>query len=212
MDMRIDTGATIKALETMRRQLPFATATGLNLLADQFQKVQQESVKRNFTLRQERFILNTVKRFRGVDFATKANLRATVRIDPTRDFLARHEVGGEKVAIQGKPYVAIPLPDLRRTKRGLVPRKMYPSAFKPFTDKGKVAVGAQNTLILPTKGGNRLLVQTRKRGPNKALYLFTPSVHIDPALHFQDNALATARSGWPSAFAQGWTRAMATAR
>lgn len=208
----IDPKRTIASLDKMSRQLPFATATALNLLANQFQRVQQESVRRHFTLRQERFILNTIKRMRGTDFATKQKLQATVRIDPTRDMLARHERGGRKVAIQGKPYVAIPLPDLRRTKRGLVPRKLYPSAFKPFTDKGTVAVGAQNTLILPTKGGNRLLVQTRKRGPNKALYLFTPSVQITPALHFQDNAMATARSGWAAAFKQGWARAVSTAR
>jgi hypothetical protein len=207
----IDTKRTIAGLDRLSRQMPFATATALNLLADQFQRVQQASVKRTFTLRQERFILNTVKRMRGVDFATKQNLRATVRIDPTRDQLARHEKGGLKTAIQGKPYVAIPLPDLRRTKRGLVPRKLYPSAFKPFTDKGTVTTGAQDSMILPTKGGNRLLLQ-RKAKRNLALYLFVPSVQITPALHFQDNALATARSGWPSAFAQGWARAVATAR
>jgi hypothetical protein len=207
----VNTGATIKGLNTLSRQMPFATATALNLLADQFQRVQQESVRRNFTLRQERFILNTIKRLRGTDFATKQKLQATVRVDPTRDHLARHEKGGIKTAIQGKPYVAIPLPDLRRTKRGLVPRKLYPSAFKPFTDKGKVTVGAQDSMILPTKSGNRVLLQ-RKAKHNLALYLFVPSVQITPTLHFQDNAIATARSGWAQAFKQGWHRAMSTAR
>ena len=199
------------------KQYPFAASTALNALANAGQRAQREVTQREFTLRQATFILNTIKRLPGEDFATKQKLSAGYRIDPRRDFLAKFEAGGEKHAIQGKAYVAVPLPDLRRTKKGLVPRNLYPAAFKPYADQPSgITLGQQRTFIVPTKKGNRVLLQrfggSRGRKGLRALYLFVPSVHIDPILHFQRTAEAVARSSWPRLFAEALDNALRTAR
>jgi hypothetical protein len=215
--VRLDFTAAAKALEQTERQYPFAASLALNNLANAGQQAQRVLVRREFTLRQETFILNTIKRFPGEDFATKRKLSAGYRVDPRRDFLAKFEAGGEKHAIQGKSYVAVPLPDLRRTKKGLVPRSLYPSKFKPFADQASgISLGQQRTFIVPTKKGNRVLLQrfggTRGRRGVRALYLFVPSVHIDPTLQFQQTAETVARSEWPRLFADALAHALETAR
>jgi hypothetical protein len=203
-------------LAAFARTLPRVTASALNTLSNAGQNRQREVTKTAFTLRQEQFILRTIYRMPQEDFATPQKLSAGYRIDPRRDYLAKFEKGGTKHAIQGKDYVAIPLPDLRRTKRGLVPRKLIPSAFKPWIDKGAVAFGAQRTFIVPTKSGNRVLLQqyggSRGKHGVRALYLFVPSVHIDPLLHFEETARAVARSQWPKIFAEAWTQALRAVR
>ena len=200
---------------TVLKQIPYAAAQALNDTAKDFQVVERQHVDRTMTVRQRTFILNTVKIERG-DFATKDKLAVTVQIDPTRNQLAKFEEGGEKHSIQGKHYVAILLPDIRRTKRGLVPRRFYPSAFKPFVDAGTHVKGEQRSFIVPTKSGNRLLLQRYggKRGRHgvRALYLFVPSVHIDAVLDFLDNAKAVATSAWPANFNRRFLAALRTAK
>jgi hypothetical protein len=192
-------------------------SVALNNLANIAQRVTQETVMQNFTVRQKPFILNTIKRQRPVDFATKQNLVSAVRVDQTRDFLAKFERGGEKHAIQGKPYVAVPSKDIRRNKRGLIPRNLMPSAFKPFTDHASgLTTGQERTFIVPTKSGNRLLLQryggARGKHGIRALYLFVPEVHIPAILHLHDNAIEVARSSWPTVMREAWAFAMRTAR
>ncbi len=217
MNIRMDAGATVRGLDNFAKQFAYATVRGLNALANAGQTAQREMVKREFTLRQEAFILRTIYRMPSEDFATKQKLSAGYRIHPDRDILAKFESGGEKVAIQGKPYVAIPLPDLRRTKKGLVPKTMRPKALGPFTDKGEIAYGQKRTFIVPTRNDkNRLMLQrfggTRGKHGLRALYLFVPSVHIDPMLHFQETARHVAETQWPRIFAQELEAALRTAR
>jgi hypothetical protein len=214
--IRVDIAATQKALNNLSKQLPFAVSLGLNRLANAGQKAQRDHTRQAFVLRREKFILDTIKRMPGEDFATKQKLSAGYRIDPSRDYLAKHEHTHEKHAIQGKPYVAVPLPDLRRNKKGLVPKSLMPSAFKPWTDSGSVAEGAKRTFIVPTKSGNRVLLQrfggTRGKHGVRALYLFVPSVHIDARLQFEQTARAVAQSQWPRIFADAWAQALRTAK
>lgn len=200
---------------TVLKQIPYAAAQALNDTAKDFQQVERQHVDQAMTVRQRTFVLNTVKINRG-DFATRDKLSVFIQIDPTRNQLAKFEAGGEKHSIQGKPYVAIPTPDIRRTKRGLIPRRFYPSAFKPFVETGNQVKGQERTFIVPTKGGNRLLLQRfgGKRGRHgvRALYLFVPSVHIDAILDFLDNAKAVAKSAWPANFQRRFLAALRTAK
>ena len=78
---------------------------------------------------------------------------------PEPRLLGKARGRGEKHAIKGKPYIAVPLPDLSRTKRGLAPKNLMPSAFKPWKDSGSIAEGSKRTFIVPTKAGNRVLLQ-----------------------------------------------------
>lgn len=217
IDVQVNLAPALRAINAVLKQLPFATAQALNQTANDFQRVEQEAVLRNFTVRQRSYILNSIKRNRGQDFATKDHLVAVVRIDPQRNQLAKFETGGMKVAIQGKPFVAIPLPGIKRTKRDLVPRRLYPSAFKPFIDlPGDRAKGQERTFIVPTKGGDRILLQrfggTRGKQGVRALYLFVHEVKIDDRLHFHENAVAVARASWAPNFRTAWVQALRTAR
>lgn len=217
MQVRSNISQVQAGVRNLMRQVPFVNSLALNLVANDFQKAEQQSIQRNFTLRQPNYVLNTVKRKPGVDFATKENQTAAVRIDETRDVLAKHETTHEKVAIQGKPYVAVPSTELRRNKRGLIPKKFFPSSFKPFVDHPSgITTGEDRTVIVPTKGGNRLLLQrfggSRGKHGSRALFLFVPSVTIHERLHFYANAIATARSAWGPAVRQVWQRAIRTSR
>lgn len=201
-----------RLMKSYEKQARYAAMQTVNDLANDFQRAEQEGVRQRFTLRQPRFILNTIKRERA-DWATRDNLRAAVRIDPQRDQLARHEEGGEKTSIQGKPYVAVPSPELRRTKRGLIPRRLYPSAFKPFVDlPSGITKGQQRSFIVPTDNGNRLLIQRTGKRTTKARYLFVPSVTIPPRLEFEQTAREVARSAAGPAFRRRFIAALRTAR
>ena len=63
--IRVDTTKTVKALNAMSRQLPIAVSLGLNRLANAGQKAQRDHPRQAFTLRKERFILDTIKRMPG---------------------------------------------------------------------------------------------------------------------------------------------------
>ncbi len=223
IDVHVDDRLVKAALRTLHGdQVPFALSRAINDTAKDFQQAERQRVKEKFTLRQERFILNTVKINRG-DFASKRNLRAIVGIDPQRDQLAKRERGGFKSSVAGKPFVAIPSRDIRRTKRGLVPRSLYPAAFKPFTRATNLRsfggrqvtnVGQKGTFFVKLSGGRRLLLQRtgKKRTSVRALYLFVRATKLDRRLGFHDTARKTVEAKFSPNFARAFAEAVRTAR
>ena len=218
---RINTSQALRVIPAVLRQTIYSARDAINDTAKDFQRAEQQRVLHEFTVRQRAFILNTIKVGPG-GFAKANRLSVIMQIDPARDELAKFEHGGRKVALQGKPYVAIPTKEIRRTKRGLIPRSLYPSAFKPYAEASNTrnhhsqVVGQQRTFFITTKGGNRLLLQryggTRGRHGLRALYLFVPSVPIDDRLEFVATARAVAASAYAPAFRRAFARNVSSAR
>lgn len=212
--VRVDVSQALKLTQKVLKQLPFATRDAINATAKDFQKAEQNLVLREFDVKQRDFILNSIKVGPG-GFARANKLSVTMEINPDRNQLAKWEAGGVKQSIAGKAYVAIPSHDIKLTKRGLVPRSLYPGTFGPFTNVdrgGLLATGQKGSFIVMSKAGFPILLQ--RVGSNlRAIAIYKPEVNLGPArLHFLQTAKATAASAWPVNFRKAWVQNIATAR
>jgi len=215
VQVKVDLAGAIKLARTVLRQLPYSLRDALNDTAKDFQRAEQNLVLREFNVTQPTFILNSIKVGRD-GFARANKLFVTIEINPERNQLAKFERGGVEQSIAGKRYLAIPSRDVKLTKRGAVPRSLYPGRFGPFTDvdRGSVlATGQDRTFIVRSKSGIPVLLQRTGKGKVRAIAIYKPEVNLGPGrLHFLQTAEATARSAWKPNFTRAWARNIATAR
>lgn len=197
-DIQVDAKDVIQGLKGLEGQMRFAMSKALNDTANDAQRAIQDSLSQRFTLRRPEFIKRTIKRERK-DMATKDNLVAVVRIDPTRDVLAKFEDGGTKTPTSGKA-IALPTEAVRRTKAQIITKTQRPKALLA---SGKAF----------SKGG-RLLMKIG-RGVGAALrtaYVFKASVKIPKRLGFVDTANAAVDANWVRRAEAAIARAIATMR
>ncbi len=145
-----------EALAEIGRQAPFAMAKTLNATANAAQEAVREGLesKGAFTLRRPEFVLRTIYRKPGQDFASKKNLRAVVRVHPERDFLAQHEEAGRKVPTSGRT-VAIPLDAVKPTESSVVPRRLRPSALRSNAQVRRITTPSGEYLVRNRFGRGR---------------------------------------------------------
>lgn len=112
IDVRSDIDKVVKMLDGFESdQLPFATSKALNTTAFEAMAEVIEEMPTRFTLRRN-WILKGVR----VLQSSKTNLR-TIIYDRDK-FMAKQETGGIQVNLNGKKYLAVPMPDLKRTGGG----------------------------------------------------------------------------------------------
>ena len=122
-----------KVLEGLGRQIPYARELLLNRLANAAQAETRRGIEARFILRRKDFVLKTIYRKPGEDFATKTEGVAAVRVRDTPqgksvpDFLAKFEQGGDKRPRQGT-NIAIPV-NARRNKSDIVTTANRPQAI-----------------------------------------------------------------------------------
>lgn len=177
------------ALTEIGRQAPFAMAKALNATANAAQTDVRNKLGsgRQFTLRRRDFVLRTIYRQPGQDFATKGVLRAVVRVHPEDDFLAQHEEAGRKVATSGRS-VAVPLYGVKPTEETVVPTRLRPSALLSDPRVRRVKTPTGDYLVRNVSGRGR----GRLRGwRTEFLYRLQPSVPLRPRLGFIANATET---------------------
>lgn len=153
-----------------------ALAYALNQTANDVQTKIQAGLRSRFTLRRDTFVQRTIYRQPGVDFATKDELRAGVRVHPTRDFLAQHEEGGQKAARDGG-MVAIPLKAVQPSPLVVVPKRLRPSGMREDQRVSKVVLPTGTFLVRHTKSKG-------KEGRSEFLYELKRSVPLRPRLGF----------------------------
>lgn len=209
--------------EVQEKQVPFATAKGLNLVATDFQLVQRQHMAEIFTIRRQQWVDRSVK---IEHFATKAEPWATIAISPPgggkADILSKFEDDTEKTA-RGSHGVAIPF-DVRRTKSDIIQNAQRPKALHLHAEGGRV-VGDKGTFIVKLNDGRELLLQRKdlgKRAAGKAgrgtqeratlLYIFEQHVRINPNLHFLPNADRVVGERWDARFTEAWRLAVESAR
>lgn len=182
INVQVDEKAVVDALKAFEKQIPFAMSKALNDTANDAQKAIQDSLQQRFTLRRPDFIKRTIKRNRE-DFATKTKLEAVVRIDPTRDMLAKFEDGGTKTPRSGAA-IAIPTENVRRTKAQIVSESQRP--------KWLIATGKGISY-----GGKLLLKKGRGRGARLLVgYIFKKAVRIPRSLGFVATATTAVDRHW----------------
>jgi len=200
MNPTVDVIGTVEAaamFAEVGRQLPFAAAQTLNGLANGTQALTRDDVRGDFVLRKPTFILNTIYRKPGEDFANKSNLLAAVRVDDRRDLLAKFETGGTKQNPDHR--IAIPLA-VRRNKRDIVTAANRPAAL---LQKPRVAI--VRNVIRQTIGKGRAAA-------TRVLYLLRPSVTIPDKLNMRENAETIATRDFERIAGAAIDKALATAR
>jgi hypothetical protein len=200
----------------LRSQLPFATAVAINDTINQVQTAVQKTLSAEFTLRRESFIKQSV--FIGPsDRATKDRLAGTVRIDPSRNFLAKFEDGGQKTSVTGK---SLPIPILREDNPSLIVGRGDPLSvamllasiqlnkgkvlhFGDLHRKGEVKIKLDPNRVFLIKNSKGTFILQRV-GPgsagNRVLYWFRKEVPIPANLHFESTAMSTAVERWAPNF------------
>lgn len=191
---------SFRVLGEIAKEIPFAASVGLNRTADEAQQAIRASLSQHFTLRRRAFVESTIYRMPREDFATKATLRAGVRIHPERDFLSKFEEGGVKKPRDGRT-LGIPI-EARPTKEQLVPPKyqLRTLFFGQRSTPSRVGtlLGARkgrgrNALVKAFEGTGAFVRNGRvflREGKNKLklLWVFRPRVPVPASLRF----LATA--------------------
>jgi hypothetical protein len=186
-----------QALNTIAKSARFATAKALNRTANDVQTAIRDGLASAFQIRRAVFVQRTIYRDRATDFAGKAQLKAAVRVDPRRDFLAQHEEGGRKTPRAGRT-VAIPLPAVQPDRALVVPRRLRPSQLKG--DVRRVTTPAGDFLVRnrPGRGGGG-----RAGWRTEFLYRLKASVPLRPRLKFHETAQKTLDARWvPNAIEQ----------
>lgn len=202
-NVHVDPSDALSYLQRVSDQAPFAISKAVNAVANHGQQAIRENIKSKFTLRRETFVLNTVKIERA-DRATKTKLDATIRIDPTRDFLAKHEAGGIKTARDGRS-IAIPTEHVRRNKSDIVPKAQRPRVLLDSKSALKGRIFKTDTGILRTLGRGKARV-------TNLLYALVRSVRITPRLGFVVTATKEIQSTWKGEMTSAFIEAERTAR
>lgn len=197
-DIQVDATEIIDSLRGMEGQMRFAMSKALNDTANDAQKAIQDGLGQRFTLRRPDFVKRTIKRNRE-DFATKEKLEAVVRIDPTRDVLAKHESGGTKTPRAGRA-IALPTEHVRRTKAQIIGKAQRPKALLAT---GKAFAKGAQLLTRVGRGAKALL---------RVAYVFKPSVQIKPTLGFVDTANKAVDRQWAQRAQAAIDRVIATLR
>lgn len=162
---------------------PVRVSLALNRTLDEVQAAIREQVKGTYTLRRPEFVLRTIYRAPGVDFAQPGRYAAAVRVHPERNVLAKFEDERVKFPKRGRA-LAIPLAAARGGRGGVVPRGLWPSALR----------NDPRTFLR-----NGILFRRRtRRGKVEALYVFKSQVALDRTpLRFVETATRVAAVRWP---------------
>lgn len=187
--MQITVKGTVEVNKAMRELGPKsrrALAYALNETANDVQQKIQSGLMSRFTLRRADFVKKTIYRQPSVDFADRNGyeLRAAVRVNPERNFLAQHEEGGTKTARDGG-MVAIPLPAVQPSPSIVVPRSKRPSGMRNDRRVSKVVLPSGTFLVRHVQGSRNRTART------EFLYELKRSVPLRPRLGFLDTAEKT---------------------
>ena len=216
INLSVDASGARAFFAELRGQLPFATATALNRTAEDGQAAVRKHLSEPFILRRREFIERTVK-IETRDRASKTKPFVDVGIDPTRNFLAKFELGGEKRPIEGRA-LAVPI-DVKTNKRDIVPKSLRLRNLN-LHRVGNRIVGDKGTFIAGGAVLQRVGKRSRTFGPTqfgrdpniKVLYAFEDSVPIKPVLHFEQIMEKTVEQRWAPNFDGAIAFALRTAR
>lgn len=181
IDVRADFTPALRFVGSVQRQIPYATALAINDTLVGAQKEIRQGLHRRFDLRRKKFIERTIKINRK-DFAKKTKLEGTLRVDPRRPVLAKHERGGIQRP-EGQHFAVPTGTKKKRTRRFPTLKKRY----GPFRRRGGQILGAEErTFIIATGRAPGLYkrVGKGKRSRVRQLYAFKRRVSLDARLDF----------------------------
>lgn len=183
----------------LAKQLTFALAAALTAVAKESQAASIKEIEHDFTVRNN---WDQPSNAMGVKVlpATKDDLSSAVA---TRaDWLIAHEEGLVKTPAGN--YLAVPGPDVRRTKRDIIQRGQRPKALR-----------GKRSVVLPLKKGGYGLFVRKGRGKNSRLvfmYRLIKSAKIKKQSTVVAPTVKTVEKRFNAIFEEQFRKAMATAR
>ena len=223
IEITVDKPDLATMLSGLGRQLPFAESVAINNLVDDAQTAIRATLPGTFTLRRADFINRTIY-IANADRARKDNLRAVVRVDPSRNFLAKFEAGGEKTSQSGK---SLAVPIFREDNKTLIIRAGDPLALAKVMQaieqrqgklRGRRRKGepkpliSQQSQVYLVKSASGTFIAERTGTTTRVLYAFKKEVPIAPELHFVDTARAAVLAHKDQRFEEAIQYAIATMR
>lgn len=198
---------TLSNLE--QRQIPYALSKATNQVTLEARDYLKDRNRQAFIIRRP-WVLNGWR----VRLSNKRQtpIKATLWLDPTRDFLSKFEEGGSKQSRSGSS-LAVPI-EARRGAKGLVPKALSIRALqlrKHVTKNGKIQLKGVNGAFT-VRPGNVTLVLQRKGRRVDTLYAFKRSVPIPASLQFYATVGRYVANEWPSIMGEALAEAVRTAR
>ncbi len=198
---------TLSNLE--QRQIPYALSKATNQVTLEARDYLKDRNRQAFIIRRP-WVLNGWR----VRLSNKRQtpIKATLWLDPTRDFLSKFEDGGSKQSRSGSS-LTVPI-EARRGAKGLVPKALSIRALqlrKHVTKNGKIQLKGVNGAFT-VRPGNVTLVLQRKGKRVDTLYAFKRSVPIPASLQFYATVGRYVANEWPSIMGEALGEAIRTAR
>lgn len=194
--IKVDAAAAISQVRGIKdNQLPFALARSLTMSAKDGQGKMIEELPEHFTLRTKWYMPQTPFGFK-IKPATKRNF--TSEIYSKAPWIVDFEEGAIRTP-QGTAF-AVPQPDVRRTKRGLITKGQKPKMILRRPIRPAIIMGAA------------IFWRATKRGPLKFLYALGHKATIKPRLKFQATIEKVVTDKFPDNFKKSFEDALKNAR
>ena len=183
-----------KSLDGLKADMPWVIQNTINNTLKGAQEVQLQTMRKNFTIRNETFLKYSVR----LQFATRQSGMGRIFIadiggKKTSNIWNRFEGGGTKTPTSGK-YVAVPTQNAWPNKSRPIPQRNKPRNL----DKSFVVKKGTNSFIVARKGR---YVKSNPNANTKLMFVLTPSVRIPDKLHFYSTIVPYVNSNM-SRFAQ----------
>jgi hypothetical protein len=203
ISVRSNVNAITKSLSAFAyKQLPFATATALTMLAKEVQAEEKANIQRTFK-KPKPFTVNAV----GMKGATKATLEARVFVRPiAAKYLEPYERGGVHV-LAGRALLNPK--DIKLDQYGQLPR----GTMKRLKARSDIYIGQLQTKHGEINGVWQR-VKARRGNPShiRLLIRFGDALAVTQRLDYQARARALVNRRFNAVFGAAMARAIATAR
>ena len=165
------------SINGLKADMPWVLQNTINNLLKGAQQKQFETMRNNFTIRNETFLKYSVR----LQFATRQSETGRIYIADiggknTSNIWTQFEGGGTKTPTRGK-YVAVPTQNAWPNKSKPKPQRNKPRNL----DKSFVVKKGTNTFIVARKGR---YVKSNPNANTKVMFVLTPGVRIPDRLHF----------------------------
>ena len=170
----------IDSIDGLKADMPWVIQNTINNLLKGAQQAQYETMRKNFTIRNETFLKYSVR----LQFAQRNNPTGRIFIadlggKKTSDIWNKFEGGGTKVPTKGK-NIAVPTQDAWGNRnRPLLQRNKPRNLARSFVVKK-----GSNTFILARKGKRAKLDGSGRDANIKLMYVLERSVRIPDRLNF----------------------------
>lgn len=175
--------------QSVRKQLPFATAVSLTRLA----RESRDEIRSDMT---NRFTLRSTRVPKGIQFnrAEKKDWpHSFAEVGSKDEFMVKQEVGGIKKPESGT-NIAIPTRIVKRGRSGKIPKRLLPRAIGNRKGSAKTA--------------DAIMRKRTKRSPLGIMYLLRHTVKIDKRLGMQETTTKVVSSRYSAIFAKELQAAM----